>query len=291
MEAIHGSEGKLLCIKLLATPPLQVFTEMQKAGVKPNAVTYGIYNRVSLGGGLKGETLYIQFLLFQALIDCNCPGSVKSRWRAVVTVVSTCLYLRKKVAPQDVRDKMNMRLVRRNSYDEAIGEFFTTQRHDSQSSNGGSSKGNDSPKLVHSKRSRSGSITKKMLQFGRDSSQRRSNSKRNSREQQESELEGSTATKEQQPEVVKDEGYTVKTGSTSQEIRSTQKLATDVPDNPGRRNTFSMKRPPRNRATSRATTMRSGKFDNMLPGSRSSNRMPSFQSSSTGKYVAIVHVY
>ena len=33
--------------------PLQVFTEMQKAGVKPNAVTYGIYNRVSLGGGLK----------------------------------------------------------------------------------------------------------------------------------------------------------------------------------------------------------------------------------------------
>ena len=203
-------------------------------------------------------------------------------------MICTCLYLRKKVAPQDVRDKINMRLVRRNSYDEAIGGIFTTQQHNSQSSNG-SSKGNDSPKLVHSKRSRSGSITKKVLsQFGRDSSQRRSNSKRNSREQQESELEGSTAKKEQQSEV-KDEGYTVKTGSTGQEIRSTQKLTADVPDNHERPRSFTVKRS-RNRATSRATTVRSGKFDNILPSSRSSSRMSNFQPS-TGKYIATTCVY
>ena len=208
-------------------------------------------------------------------------------------MICTCLYLRKKVAPSDVRDKMNMRLVRRNSYDEAIGGIFTVQRHDSQSSNS-SSKGNGSPKLVHIKRSRSASISKKVLsQFGRDSSQKRSNSKRNSREQQEPEAEGSTTTKDQQPEAVKDEGYTVKTGSASQEIKSTQKLIPDVPDSSERRNhsrSFSVKRP-KNRGFSRAaTTVRSNRFDNMMPGSRSSSRMYNFQASSAGNCIQLACV-
>jgi len=239
---------------------------MQKVGVNPNAVTYGIYNRVSMGGNLRMQYL---FLLFQALIDCNCPASVKSRWRAVVIVICTCLYLHKKVAPNDALDGMKMQLTRRNSYDEAIGDIFL-QRRDSQSSS--SSKGNGSPKLPYMKRSWSTSISKR-----KDFSKKKS--RKHSSEEQEPEDKKETTTEEK----VEKEGYTVKRGSTNRgstnqqnKISQKSKPPNDFTDSYDRRyHTITSK--PKGRFSSRLSIRR----DN-VPSSRSSTRMyahlPSTQS-------------
>jgi len=51
---------------LVSTAPLKVFAEMQKAGINPNAVTYGIYNRVSLLAHL--VSAYIDSISFRHLL-------------------------------------------------------------------------------------------------------------------------------------------------------------------------------------------------------------------------------
>ena len=176
-------------------------------------------------------------------------------------------------------DGMKMtRLVRRNSYDEAIGEFFTAQRKDSFSSN--SSKGNGSPKLVHMKRSRSGSISKKLFsQFGRDGSKRRTN--RDPREYQKQPEAEASATEEKQPEE-KDDGYTVKRGNTSQQNKFLQKLTVDSPDSFERRSTMAIgKAASMKERRSRAPSHYSRRFDNMS-NSRSSSRMHQHSCSITG---------
>lgn len=173
------------------------------------------------------------------------------------------------------------RLVRRNSYDEAIGEFSTAQRKDSFSSN--NSKGNGSPKLVHMKRSRSGSISKKFFsQLGRDGSKKRTN--RDPREYQK-QPEETEATEEKQPEE-KDDGYTVKKGNTSQQNKFLQKLTVDSPDSFERRNmSFNKGRAAtvkerRSKAPS-SMSQYSRRFDDMS-SSRSSSRMHQHSCSITG---------
>ena len=176
------------------------------------------------------------------------------------------------------------RLVRRNSYDEAIGDFFTAQRKDSFSSS--SSKGNDSPKLVHMKRSRSGSISKKLFsQFGRDGSKKRTN--RDPREYQKQPEAEESATEEKQPEE-KDDGYTVKKGHTSQQNKFLQKLTMDSPDSFERRNTTSFGKAAsmkerRSRAPS-SIPRYTRRFDNMS-NSRSSTRMHQHSCSITGTII------
>lgn len=200
-------------------------------------------------------------------------------------VICTCLYLRKKVAPKDAFDGVRMRMARRNSYDEAIGEFFPSQRRDSMSST--SSKGNGSPKLVHSKRSRSTSISKKVLpQFGREGSKK----KTKKREQQESEVEART-TEEKKTETEKDEGYTVKRGNISDQNKSSQNATTDSPDTSERRNysySFSKAsnlRRPLSKVS--RTSVYSRKFDTMMSNSRSSSRMAHSHPSSAGTYILL----
>ena len=171
----------------------------------------------------------------------------------------------------------NMRLARRNSYDEAISEF--TQRQDSLSSS--SSKGNSSPKLVHIKRSRSGSISKKVFsQFGRDGSKKRGNKKLKEYQEPE-EPEETISTEKKQPNTEQDDGYTVKRGHTIQQNKFLKKLTIDSPDSFDRRKTMSMgrsnkattlKRPQRNRAPS-SMSQYSKRFDDTLSSSRSSSRM------------------
>lgn len=174
-------------------------------------------------------------------------------------MICTCLYLHKKVAPNDALNGMKMQFVRRNSYDDAIGIF---QRRDSQSS--GSSKGNDSPKLSNGKRSRFPSISKKK------------GNKKYSREEQGLKDKEESTTEEN---LEKDDGYTVKRGNITQQNKIPQKLksssdATDTYDK--RYHTMSFSKS--------ATTKRKGKvpprlslyprrFDNIIPRGRNSTRM------------------
>ena len=170
-----------------------------------------------------------------------------------------------------------MRLARRNSYDEAIGDFFT-QRQDSLSSS--SSKGSGSPKLVHIKRSRSGSISKKVFsQFGRDGSKKRG--KKLKEYQEPEEPEETISTEKKRPDKEQDEGYTVKRGHTIQQTKFLKKLTIDSPDSFDRRNTMSvgrgnkattLKRPPRSRAPS-SMSQYSRRLGDTLSSTRSSNRM------------------
>ena len=192
-------------------------------------------------------------------------------------MICTCLYLRKKVSPNDTLDGMKMkRLVRRNSYDEAIGEFFTAQRKDSFSSS--SSRGNGSPKLVLNKRSRSGSISKRVLsQFGRDGSKKRTNKDPKEYQEPEAAVESTT---EEKP---KDDGYTVKRGTTSQQNKFLQKLTTDSPDGFERRNTLSHSLKKRSGAP---VSQYFRRFDN-ISNSRSSSRMHQFSCSLTGTHVPL----
>ena len=199
-------------------------------------------------------------------------------------MICTCLYLRKKVSSNDALDGMKMtRLVRRNSYDEAIGEFFTAQRKDSFSSN--SSKGNGSPKLVHMKRSRSGSISKKLLQFGRDGSKKRTN--KDPREYQKPEEAEESATEEKQPDIEKDDGYTVKRGTTSQQNKFLQKLTVDSPDSFERRNTTSSSMKIRRSRAPSSMSQYSRRFDNMS-NCRSSSRMHQSSCLITGTHIQLV---
>lgn len=191
---------------------------------------------------------------------------MKSRWRAVVTVICTCQYLHKKVTP-DAMDGMKMQFARRNSYDEAIGEFVV-QRTDSQSS--GSSKGNSSPKMAS--KLRSASISKKV--FGKELSRKKTKKSPKGVQEEPRELEQSIS--EDKPG--KDDGYTVKRGIGSQQNKVLPKLKPhpDTPDGYERKNhtlSFSKSTSLRRGKTPPRMSLYARKYDNVMPTSRSSNRM------------------
>lgn len=66
---------------------VRVLFEMQKAGVDPNAITYGYYNKVSIfeRGGERGKWIFIQIEASKIREQFRCNAVISSNWKKYKT--------------------------------------------------------------------------------------------------------------------------------------------------------------------------------------------------------------